>query len=257
MRSQGRDQRRSRLFRRLLARQGARARCRSKAERELGASRRLFHRTAWSMPSKRRAPSCRNLPMGCLLFSKCFTATFAQPSTVIHLPRASTRCCSSYPGIKAIIHHRLAHALYKLDVPIIARIIAESFSFSDRHRYPSRRRDRRQLLHRSWNGELSSARRPSSASACASTRPVTLGAKRFSIDESGALVKGLPRHPIVEDDVVIYAGATILGRVTIGRGSVDRRQRLAYAQRSSWQQHRAGAGAQRHLRRRSRNLIAR
>jgi acetyltransferase-like isoleucine patch superfamily enzyme len=48
---------------------------------------------------------------------------------------------------------------------------------------------------------------------------VTLGAKRFSVDADGALEKGTPRHPIVEDDVVIYAGATILGRVTIGRGS--------------------------------------
>ncbi len=49
---------------------------------------------------------------------------------------------------------------------------------------------------------------------------VTLGAKRFTVDDSGALVKGTARHPIVEDDVVVYAGATILGRVTIGRGSV-------------------------------------
>ena len=48
---------------------------------------------------------------------------------------------------------------------------------------------------------------------------VTLGAKRFPVDENGALVKGNLRHPIVEDDVVIYAGATILGRITIGRGS--------------------------------------
>jgi serine O-acetyltransferase len=48
---------------------------------------------------------------------------------------------------------------------------------------------------------------------------VTLGAKRFPVDDSGALVKGIPRHPIVEDDVVIYAGATILGRITIGAGS--------------------------------------
>jgi len=48
---------------------------------------------------------------------------------------------------------------------------------------------------------------------------VTLGARRFVVDEHGALVKGLPRHPIVEDDVVIYAGATVLGRITIGRGS--------------------------------------
>ena len=48
---------------------------------------------------------------------------------------------------------------------------------------------------------------------------VTLGAKRFPADDNGELRKGLARHPIVEDDVVIYAGATILGRVTIGRGS--------------------------------------
>ena len=48
---------------------------------------------------------------------------------------------------------------------------------------------------------------------------VTLGAKRFPIDDRGALIKGIDRHPIVEDDVVIYAGATVLGRITIGRGS--------------------------------------
>ena len=49
---------------------------------------------------------------------------------------------------------------------------------------------------------------------------VTLGAKRFEVDDDGSLVKGLDRHPVVEDDVVVYAGATVLGRVTIGRGSV-------------------------------------
>ena len=48
---------------------------------------------------------------------------------------------------------------------------------------------------------------------------VTLGAKSFPVGADGTLIKGIPRHPIVEDDVVIYAGATILGRVTIGRGS--------------------------------------
>jgi len=50
---------------------------------------------------------------------------------------------------------------------------------------------------------------------------VTLGAKSFpKEDSSSRLVKGLARHPIVEDDVTIYAGATILGRVTIGKGAV-------------------------------------
>ena len=48
---------------------------------------------------------------------------------------------------------------------------------------------------------------------------VTLGAKRFPADEDGQLQKGHARHPIVENDVVIYAGATILGRITIGQGS--------------------------------------
>jgi serine O-acetyltransferase len=49
---------------------------------------------------------------------------------------------------------------------------------------------------------------------------VTLGAKRFPLDAEGKLQKGLARHPIVEDDVVIYAGATILGRITVGKGAV-------------------------------------
>ena len=48
---------------------------------------------------------------------------------------------------------------------------------------------------------------------------VTLGAKSFPLDKHGNPIKGFPRHPIVEDDVVIYSGATVLGRVTIGRGS--------------------------------------
>jgi len=48
---------------------------------------------------------------------------------------------------------------------------------------------------------------------------VTLGARSFAADDAGVMVRNIPRHPIVEDDVVIYAGATILGRVTIGSGS--------------------------------------
>ena len=50
---------------------------------------------------------------------------------------------------------------------------------------------------------------------------VTLGAKSFQLDEAGNPVKGVKRHPNIEDDVVIYAGATILGGdVTVGKGSV-------------------------------------
>ena len=49
---------------------------------------------------------------------------------------------------------------------------------------------------------------------------VTLGAKSFPLDENGNPIKGVPRHPIVEDNVIIYAQATILGRITIGKNSV-------------------------------------
>jgi serine O-acetyltransferase len=49
---------------------------------------------------------------------------------------------------------------------------------------------------------------------------VSRWARSFVADENGRLLEGVPRHPIVEDDVVIYAGATILGRITIGRGSI-------------------------------------
>jgi serine O-acetyltransferase len=48
---------------------------------------------------------------------------------------------------------------------------------------------------------------------------VTLGAKSFPLDEHGNPIKGMARHPIVEDDVIIYSGATVLGRIVIGRGS--------------------------------------
>ena len=49
---------------------------------------------------------------------------------------------------------------------------------------------------------------------------VTLGAKSFPLDDEGNPIKGIDRHPIIEDEVTIYSGATILGRVTIGKGSI-------------------------------------
>lgn len=49
---------------------------------------------------------------------------------------------------------------------------------------------------------------------------VTLGAKSFPLDKDGNPIKGIPRHPILEDDVIVYANATILGRITIGKECV-------------------------------------
>ena len=49
---------------------------------------------------------------------------------------------------------------------------------------------------------------------------MTLGAKSFTLDENNNPVKGIPRHPIIGDNVVIYSNATILGRITIGSNAV-------------------------------------
>jgi len=125
----------------------------------------------------------------------------------------------SFPGVRATIHHRLAHALYRLDLPIIARIVAEhSHSLTGIDIHPGAEIGASFFIDHGTGvviGETAVI-----GERVRVYQAVTLGAKRFSVDESGALVKGQPRHPIVEDDVVIYAGATILGRVTIGRGSV-------------------------------------
>jgi len=149
-----------------------------------------------------------------ILYSDIRAAYDGDPSAKSH-----EEVLLSYPGVKAIIHHRLAHALYKLGVPIIARIIAESSHSStgiDIH--PGAEIGGSFFIDHGTGvviGETAVI-----GERVRLYQAVTLGAKRFSVDENGALVKGLPRHPIVEDDVVVYAGATILGRVTIGRGSV-------------------------------------
>ena len=124
-----------------------------------------------------------------------------------------------YPGVAAMINHRLAHELYRLGVPLLARIVAEiAHSQTGIDIHPGRR-DRRRASSSITAPASSSAKRRVIGERVRLYQAVTLGAKRFDVDENGALEKGKPRHPIVEDDVVIYAGATMLGRITIGRGS--------------------------------------
>ncbi len=124
----------------------------------------------------------------------------------------------SFPGIRAVIHYRLANALHSLGVPVIARIISElAHSATGIDIHPGAAIGPSFFIDHGTGvviGETTVI-----GERVRLYQAVTLGAKRFSVDDDGALVKGQPRHPIVEDDVVIYAGATILGRVTIGRGS--------------------------------------
>jgi serine O-acetyltransferase len=123
-----------------------------------------------------------------------------------------------YPGILAVIHHRLAHHLYRAGLPLLARIsseIAHSATGIDIH--PGAQIGRSFFIDHGTGvviGETAII-----GERVRIYQAVTLGAKRFPSDEDGQLQKGHPRHPIVEDDVVIYAGATILGRITIGKGS--------------------------------------
>lgn len=124
-----------------------------------------------------------------------------------------------YPGIHAVIYHRLAHQFYITGLPLIGRIIAElAHSETGIDIHPGARIGSGFFIDHGTGvviGETAVI-----GERVRIYQAVTLGAKRFNVGEDGVLEKGAPRHPIVEDDVVIYAGATILGRITIGRGSI-------------------------------------
>jgi len=123
-----------------------------------------------------------------------------------------------YPGVTAITHHRLAHELYRLCVPLIPRIISEiAHSATGIDIHPGATIGASFFIDHGTGvviGETCVI-----GERVRLYQGVTLGARSFALDEKGRLQKGIPRHPIVEDDVIVYAGATILGRVTIGRGS--------------------------------------
>ena len=123
-----------------------------------------------------------------------------------------------YPGMAAIINYRLAHALYELGAPFLARLISDiAHATSGIDIHPGARIGGSFFIDHGTGvviGETTII-----GEHVRLYQAVTLGAKRFPIDEQGNLVKGGARHPIIEDDVVIYAGATVLGRITIGRGS--------------------------------------
>ena len=130
---------------------------------------------------------------------------------------AETILC--YPGVLALAYQRVAHELYTLGVPVLPRILTErAHSLTGIDIHPGARIGERFFIDHGTGvviGETSVI-----GNGVRLYQGVTLGARSFPLDEHGHPVKGIPRHPIVEDGVIIYAGATVLGRITVGAGSV-------------------------------------
>jgi len=124
-----------------------------------------------------------------------------------------------YPGVLAVMNYRLAHELHALGVPLIPRMITE-------HAHSSTGIDIHPGAVIGESFFIDHGTGVVIGETCVIGnhvrlyQGVTLGAKSFPLDADGNPIKGIERHPIVEDDVIIYSEATILGRVTIGRRSV-------------------------------------
>ena len=123
-----------------------------------------------------------------------------------------------YPGLWAVWYHRVSHRLWRMKLRLPARVLsqfARFFTGVDIH--PGAEIGEGFFIDHGTGvviGETAIIGRNVRL-----YQAVTLGARRFQLGADGELRKNYPRHPTVEDDVVIYAGATILGRITIGRGS--------------------------------------
>jgi serine O-acetyltransferase len=132
--------------------------------------------------------------------------------------RSRDEAIFAYPGVFAVTNQRIAHELHVLGVPLIPRIITEhAHTITGIDIHPGAAIGEKFFIDHGTGvvvGETAII-----GKGVTLYQGVTLGAKSFPLDEQGNPIKGIPRHPIVEDDVVVYAGATILGRITIGKGS--------------------------------------
>jgi serine O-acetyltransferase len=124
-----------------------------------------------------------------------------------------------YPGVLAMSYHRIAHELYRANVPLIPRIISEeAHGRTGIDIHPGATIGERFFIDHGTGvviGETAVI-----GSRVRVYQGVTLGAKSFPLDEAGRPIKGVARHPIIEDEVTIYSGATVLGRITVGRSAV-------------------------------------
>ena len=125
-------------------------------------------------------------------------------------------CC--YPIIRAITNYRIAHELYMLNVPLIPRIITEmAHSETGIDIHPGAQIGHHFTIDHGTGVVIGAT--CIIGNNVKLYQGVTLGAKSFPLDENGNPIKGIARHPILEEDVIVYSNATILGRITIGKGA--------------------------------------
>ncbi|MBQ6751132.1 MAG: serine acetyltransferase [Bacteroidaceae bacterium] len=126
---------------------------------------------------------------------------------------------SCYPVIKELTVYRIAHELWMLEVPLIPRMLTEmAHSETGIDIHPGATIGEYFTIDHGTGvviGETSII-----GNNVKLYQGVTLGAKSFPLDKDGNPIKGIPRHPILEDDVIVYSNASILGRITIGKGAV-------------------------------------
>lgn len=125
---------------------------------------------------------------------------------------------SCYPIIKALSNYRIAHELLLLGLPLIPRIITEmAHSETGIDIHPAARIGHHFTIDHGTGVVIGAT--CIIGNHVKLYQGVTLGAKSFPLDDDGHPIKGIPRHPILEDDVIVYSNATILGRITVGRGA--------------------------------------
>ncbi|WP_195600434.1 serine O-acetyltransferase EpsC [Bacteroides salyersiae] len=123
-----------------------------------------------------------------------------------------------YPAIRAISNYRIAHELLELGVPLIPRIITEmAHSETGIDIHPGAQIGSYFTIDHGTGVVIGAT--SIIGQNVKLYQGVTLGAKSFPLDADGKPIKGIPRHPILEDNVIVYSNATILGRITIGKNA--------------------------------------
>lgn len=128
--------------------------------------------------------------------------------------RSTEEIILSYPSIDTVSIYRIAHVLYDMNVPIIPRIMTEfAHERTGIDIHPGAEIGEYFFIDHGTGAVIGET--CTIGNHVKLYQGVTLGAKSFELDENGNPIKGIKRHPDIEDNVVVYSGATILGGDTV------------------------------------------